>query len=440
MLLTDSQLTNTEKSIIVTDSRDIIKAVNPSFCKRFNINEADWLDKPIKLMMKTPPRKVKDNTIIYCHFFQQATLVNILNKEGYKYYKIIISENEISYHELISFVNSIDLKKYKRTSVNHSRYQFSDIIGESPAMRRIKELAAKIATNNSTILLSGESGTGKELFAQAIHSLSSRKNQPFVAVNCIAIPDELFESELFGYEAGAFSGAKKDGKPGKIELAQHGTLFLDEISELSFQSQGKLLRVLQEKEVERLGGTMRKQVDIRVIAATNKDLKKLVDKGKFREDLFYRLYVFDLQIPPLRSRKEDILLLVHHFIEDYNKRFDKDVVYIDSALEEWLLSYDWPGNVRELKASIERGMNIVDGDTLSLEHLYLHPPATNELQPQTPTVEMRFSSLAEAVEHAEKQAIKQALEDADGDRSLAAQKLQIHLASLYRKIAKYNLK
>lgn len=440
MTVTDRQLTNEEKSIIVTDQSDIITAVNLAFCQQFNIIESEWIGKSIKTMMQTPPRKIRDNRIVYCQFFEQATLTKIFRKYDQIYYKIVILENEISNNELISFVNSIDVKKYKRTSINHSRYQFSDIIGESPTIRRVKELAAKIATNNSTVLLSGESGTGKELFAQAIHSLSSRKNQPFVAVNCIAIPDELFESELFGYEAGAFSGAKKGGKPGKIELAQHGTLFLDEISELSFQSQGKLLRVLQEKEVERLGGTTRRRVDIRVIAATNKDLKKLVEEGKFREDLFYRLYVFDLQIPPLRSRKEDILILVNHFVVDYNHKFDKDVVYIDSALEEWLLSHNWPGNVRELKASIERGMNIVDGDTLSLEHLYLHPPETAKTEANKQMQELRFTTLAEAVEFAEKLAIQQALEDAKGDRSIAAQRLEIHVASLYRKMAKYNLK
>ena len=216
----------------------------------------------------------------------------------------------------------------------------------------------------------------KELFAQAIHGLSTRKNHPFVAVNCAAIPDELFESEVFGYEAGAFSGAKKEGKPGKIELAEHGTLFLDEISELPYQAQGKLLRVLQEREVERLGGTSNKNVDIRIIAATNRDLKTLVQEGKFRQDLFYRLYVFDLKIPPLRQRKEDILSLAYSFIDYFNEQLGQQVKYIDSSLQEWLLSYEWPGNVRELKAYIERGMNMVKGDTLMLDTLYFSPSDT----------------------------------------------------------------
>lgn len=440
MYILDKRIIDAETPVVVTDENDRIKGLNQSFLRRFNINETDWLEKPVKALLKHSPRKVKQGAVFYCRLFEQAALVKVLQENGLTYYNIILCENDVSHHELVSFVNAIELKTYKRTKVNNSRYDFDDIIGESPAIKQVKELAAKIAMNNSTVLLTGESGTGKELFAQAIHSLSARKNQPFVAVNCIAIPDELFESELFGYEAGAFSGAKKEGKPGKIELAQHGTLFLDEISELSFQSQGKLLRVLQEKEVERLGGTTRRQVDIRVIAATNKDLKKLVEEGKFREDLFYRLYVFDLKIPPLRSRKEDIMLLVEHFIDEFNKKFAKDVVYIDSKLEEWLLTYDWPGNVRELKASIERGMNIVEGDTLMLEHLYLQPPKVEKEDRVLPFEKRRFSSLQEAVEYAEKRAIEQALEEADGDRSLAAQKLQIHVASLYRKLAKYKIK
>lgn len=440
MYILDKRIIDAETPVVVTNENDRIKGLNQSFLRRFNINETDWLEKPVKALLKHSPRKVKQGAVFYCRLFEQAALVKVLQENGLTYYNIILCENDVSHHELVSFVNAIELKTYKRTKVNNSRYDFDDIIGESPAIKQVKELAAKIAMNNSTVLLTGESGTGKELFAQAIHSLSARKNQPFVAVNCIAIPDELFESELFGYEAGAFSGAKKEGKPGKIELAQHGTLFLDEISELSFQSQGKLLRVLQEKEVERLGGTTRRQVDIRVIAATNKDLKKLVEEGKFREDLFYRLYVFDLKIPPLRSRKEDIMLLVEHFIDEFNKKFAKDVVYIDSKLEEWLLTYDWPGNVRELKASIERGMNIVEGDTLMLEHLYLQPPKVEKEDRVLPFEKRRFSSLQEAVEYAEKRAIEQALEEADGDRSLAAQKLQIHVASLYRKLAKYKIK
>lgn len=327
-----------------------------------------------------------------------------------------------------------------RKLINRShRYSFADIIGESPVILQIKELAARIAASNSTVLITGESGTGKELFAQAIHGLSSRKNHPFVAVNCAAIPDELFESEVFGYEPGAFSGARKEGKPGKIELAQNGTLFLDEISELPFQAQSKLLRVLQEREVERLGGTGTKVVDFRIVTATNQNLKKLVQEGKFRQDLFYRLYVFELNIPPLRKRKEDILTLTYYFINEFNGKLAKDVCDLAPELKDWLEQYEWPGNVRELKAFIEREMSIADGTTLAMDSYQLQPFV--EATEQTSAIrEHPVLSLEEEVARAEISAIKRALMQSGGDRTEAARLLKIHLASLYRKMAKYNLK
>lgn len=424
---------------LLLETDDSGKVVNASraFFNTFHIKEQEVIGKPIrKLTNRYTDLSIEE--IGYSKIFNLPCLIKKLLISNKTFYYILLTNQDIKKSELISFMQSMESKKYKKKSTRPNRYHFDDIIGDSPAMRRVKDLAAKISIGNSTILLTGESGTGKELFAQAIHGLSSRQDHPFIAVNCVAIPDDLFESELFGYEAGAFSGAKQDGKPGKIELAQNGTLFLDEISELSYQSQGKLLRVLQEREVERLGATKTKQVDIRIIAATNRDLKAMVEKKQFREDLFYRLYVFDLQIPPLRIRREDILPLTYHFIEVYNQKFDKEVHYIDARLEEWLLNYEWPGNVRELKASIERGMNIVEDDTLTLDDL-----SFSQVNMLSPTIlksrQAKFSTLDEAVRNAEITAIQQALKDADGDRTLAAQKLNIHLSSLYRKISKYNL-
>lgn len=333
-------------------------------------------------------------------------------------------------------------QKTKQKISYQNLYNFDEIIGISKTMEYVKELAARIAASNSTVLLTGESGTGKELFAQAIHGLSTRKQHPFIAINCAAVPDELFESELFGYEGGAFSGAKKEGKPGKIELAQNGTLFLDEISELPYQAQGKLLRVLQEREIQRLGGTIAKNIDIRIIAATNRDLRVLVNEGKFRQDLFYRLYVFDLRIPSLRERKEDILLLANYFIEYFNRRLGTKVNSIESELQEWLLGYEWPGNVRELKAAVERGMNIVDGDTLTFRAVTFSQSLQGDYSfwKTTDPVPTPLQSLEEAVTRAEINAIQRALKEAGGDRTVAAQILKIHIASLYRKITKYKLK
>lgn len=234
-----------------------------------------------------------------------------------------------------------------------AKYKFDDIIGKSSAIIKCKDIAKRMAKSNSSIMITGETGTGKELFAQAIHNGSPRKNYQFVAVNCGALPESLLESELFGYEEGAFTGARKGGKPGLFELAHNGTLFLDEIAEIPMNLQVKLLRVLQEREVARIGGDRIINVDIRIIAATNKDLKKMVEKGEFRKDLYYRLNVLPLKIPPLRSRKEDILF----FIGKVKKEFSSDFEFTEKA-KELLLSHDWDGNVRELRNYVEYFVNL----------------------------------------------------------------------------------
>ncbi|WP_260288622.1 sigma-54 interaction domain-containing protein [Peribacillus aracenensis] len=421
---------------IEVDAGGILIDISSDFCRNFLINKKDWLGVYAKKVIQRT-HYGKHAKVLFGVVFGYSCLIRVLKMNEHKIYRVIVRQEDVNQYEMISFMNSLDTLKTKKRSTGQNRYSFEEIIGESSAIEEIKELAARIATSNSTVLLTGESGTGKELFAQAIHGLSTRKNNPFVAVNCAAIPDELFESEVFGYEAGAFSGAKKEGKPGKIEMAQHGTLFLDEISELPYQAQGKLLRVLQEREVERLGGTGSKNVDIRIIAATNRDLRTLVQEGKFRQDLFYRLYVFDLKIPSLRQRKEDIIPLAQFFIEYFNEKFGAHVKYIDSKLQERLISYEWPGNVRELKAYIERGMNLVLGDTLTLDDLRISPNVSSDVIKRTLTP---IQSLEEEVKCTEINVIQRALQEANGDRTLAAQKLKIHLASLYRKIAKYNLK
>ncbi len=374
---------------------------------------------------------------VFLVWIKELILSSVTKKENHGIYRVIARDGDIEHYEMVSFMHAIDLEKMNKKRPHQHKYSFDEIIGNSEAMNDAKELATRIATSNSTVLLTGESGTGKELFAQAIHGMSPRKNNPFIAVNCAAIPGELFESELFGYEPGAFSGAKKEGKPGKIELAMNGTLFLDEISELPYEAQGKMLRVLQEKEVERVGGTASKHIDVRIIAATNRDLGQLVEEGKFRQDLYYRLFVFDLTIPSLRERRADILPLAYYFIDYFNVKFDLEVKHIDDKLQDWMLNYDWQGNVRELKAVIERGMNIVDGDTLSLSDLFF---ATQVSTNTTTKKTVSLQSLEDEVRNAEIYAIQRALQETNGDRSLAAQKLKIHIASLYRKIAKYNLK
>lgn len=242
------------------------------------------------------------------------------------------------------------------------------IIGDSPVMKEIYKTLEKIWNSPSTVLITGESGTGKELIARVLHERSFRKGRPFIKVNCAAIPENLVESELFGYEKGAFTGAV-GSKPGRFELAHTGTLFLDEIAEIKREVQVKLLRVLQEQEFERVGGIKTLKVDVRLIAATNRDLQKEVKEGNFREDLFYRLNVIPIKLPPLRERKEDIPLLIQHFITKYNKRLNKNVQGISQEATTALMEYNWPGNIRELENVIERTILLLDSDFITIKDL-----------------------------------------------------------------------
>ena len=260
-------------------------------------------------------------------------------------------------------------------------HSFSDIIGQSAPLRRAVEFAQQVASSPSTVLITGESGTGKEVFAQAMHNASNRHDASFVAVNCGAIPETLFESELFGYEDGAFTGARKGGRPGRFELANGGTLFLDEVGELPLDMQVKLLRALQEGCITRVGGQRSIPIDVRIIAATNRDLKQRVEEGAFRQDLYYRLSVIPLRIPPLRERKEDIPLLVRYFLHSKAQKLHKDVPPLDDDTHQLLLRYEWPGNVRELENFIEKTVNL-DGrilldvkDEAEFRRRYLSPAA-----------------------------------------------------------------
>ena len=244
-----------------------------------------------------------------------------------------------------------------------------DIIGTSEKIMIAKKQALITARGNSTVLITGESGTGKEMFAKAIHYASSRCDNPFIMVNCGAIPENLLESELFGYEKGAFTGASEKGKAGKFELADGGTIFLDEIGDMPLHLQVKILHVLQNMRFERVGGSKSMIVDVRVIAATNKNLEKLIDEGKFREDLYYRLSVIPLSIPPLRERREDIKMLMYHFLRKYNTFMNRKITGFSPAVEELYLNHDWPGNVRELENAVEYGTNMAFGDTIDIDEV-----------------------------------------------------------------------
>jgi Nif-specific regulatory protein len=296
------------------------------------------------------------------------------------------------------------------------RYDFSNLVGTSGPMRQVYEQVAQVARTNTTVMLRGESGTGKELIAHAIHYNSARAKKPFIKVSCAALPQDLIESELFGYEKGAFTGAHTT-KKGRFELAEGGTLFLDEVGELNLATQVKLLRVLQEREFERLGSTETMRANIRLIAATNKDLEKAIVSGEFREDLFYRLNVFAIFVPPLRERKSDILLLADHFLEKFSQEHGKKVKRISTPAIDMLASYHWPGNVRELANAIERAVVVCDAQVVHAHHL---PPTlqTAEASGTGPTM-----SLREAMDAFEKDALQDALKTARGNRAKAARLL-----------------
>jgi len=322
-----------------------------------------------------------------------------------------------------------------RLSSNEQASAFDKIIGNSKSIKSVKSKASKIARSNSTILITGESGTGKELFARAIHSASCRAKEPFIAINCGAIPDSLLESELFGYDRGAFTGANREGKPGKFELANKGTVFLDEVGDMPLHLQVKILRVLQEKVIQRVGGTKDIPVDVRIIAATHQNLRELVEKRLFREDLYYRLNVIPIHIPPLRERPDDIPVLIEYLFSKFPKIMGKNILGFTKEALETLKNYTWPGNVRELENAIEYAVNFCPNEEM-ISQEYLPPWLTDSAAP------ISDEDFKQKLEQSEIELLKDALQKMG--RSLEAKeqiakKLGISVSTLYRKLRKYNI-
>lgn len=332
------------------------------------------------------------------------------------------------------------LRSVNRMSGNQARYTFDDIFAADPVMKQVVSQARQYAQYDGSVLIEGESGTGKELFAQAIHHGSARKNGPFVAVNCASLPRDLIESELFGYERGAFTGALKEGNPGKFELADHGTLFLDEIGEMPMEFQAKLLRAVETLTIRRLGGKKEKKLDVRVIAATNRNLKRQVRMGAFRGDLYYRLNVLKLDIPPLRERPDDIAYCARLFLERFNQRYPSQKKTLTLSALEALKQYDWPGNVRELQNSIERAFYISGHDTISAGDLY-YVLDEKTISPATfpePRNEQTLSPAAVAVPD-EKELCLQALQQCQGHVAAAAAQMGVSRATMYRLCKQYGI-
>jgi transcriptional regulator with PAS, ATPase and Fis domain len=318
---------------------------------------------------------------------------------------------------------------------SHARYSFGDLIGQAPSLRRRLQLAEAAARSDSSVLITGESGTGKEVLAQAIHNASSRSSGAFIGINCSAIPRELLESELFGYESGAFTGARKGGQPGKFELAEGGTILLDEIGDMPLEMQAKLLRVLQERRVHRIGGTREVTLDARVIATTNRDLDEAVHRGQFRSDLLFRLKVIHIPLPPLRERTSDIPVLVEHFLGLFAARLGKKVRHLSPEVMDAFLRYPWPGNIRELENVLEGEVNLADPEQTVLDEV---PEALRPRPFQT------FASPAAmgpnlTIDEAEKELLIQALQRHGGSVPEVARALGVSRGTVYNKMRRYAL-
>lgn len=341
-------------------------------------------------------------------------------------------ELEILHDKLNTMESELNLYKKTFGKVNASKYRVDDIIGECDIMKELKESVKKVAKTNSSVLILGESGTGKELFAHSIHSASMRKNEPFICVNCGTIPENLIESELFGYEEGAFTGAKKGGKTGLFQAANGGTIFLDEIGDLPLPMQVKMLRVLQDKEIQKVGSNVREPINVRVVAATNKNLNSMIKEGQFRSDLYYRLNVVTLNIPALRERKDDLPFLVNSLLTKISKKENLGNITISKAAMEYLISYDWPGNVRELENVIERAINFIGSDKkIEIKHLPVWITGIENAGD--------VRNLKEIVENAELEGIRNALRQCKNKKTKAARQLGISRTTLYEKMLKYGL-
>lgn len=323
-----------------------------------------------------------------------------------------------------------------RIAGNHARYTFDSIVGRSPVLREVIAAAQKAAQGSASILLLGESGTGKEVFAQAIHNASARSDGPFIAINCAALPRDLIESELFGHAPGAFTGARREGSPGKFEAASGGTLFLDELSELPLDIQAKLLRVLQEREVVRLGETQARPLDVRIIAASNRDLLAMVERREFRPDLYYRSHAIALTLPPLRARTQDIALLAQYFLDRHYARLGRPAQALPPDLLAHLMRYDWPGNVRELENALDRLVHLSDGSRLEAQTLsWLAPSAARAGAAHGDAAGPRARSLREM----EVEAITQALRQHQYNVTRAAQALGIAKPTLYARLRRHGI-
>ncbi len=385
----------------------------------------------VGLMRKVKELSPQTITIILTAYGTVEAAVGAMKMGAYDFVTKPVNLDEVT----ILIRRALSTRKMEQENISlkeqlHERYGFENIIGNTPQIKQIFETIKQVAPTKATVLVSGESGTGKELIAHAIHANSPRADKPFVDVHCASLAQSLLESELFGHERGAFTGAIQ-AKPGRFELADKGTLFLDELSEMDLNTQVKLLRVLETHYFQRVGGTKNIKVDVRIIAATNADLEARIKDNKFREDLYYRIKVIAIKVPPLRERREDIPLLIAKFLKDFNKEHDKKVQSITPAAMDKLTNYSWPGNVRELRNLLESIVILSRRDTIDLEELPVYVR-----EGTTPQLLLRDGGKMEDVEKA---MVMETLRKTGNNKTKAAQQLGISRRTLHRKLREYNL-
>jgi len=440
-------------SVIVTDSEDRIIFITDWYAQQLKRPKEELIGVPVtKIIPNTYMVEARKNgkpevrlfTILINGEKVIACYVPLIKKGvvlGVVCYTAVNTFEHMNTFATMDLVHRLndELNQFKDELVKlrGAKYSLDSIIGSSIKMMELKELVRKVARTKTTVLITGDTGTGKELFAHAIHQASSRRQQSFIALNCAAIPKDLIESELFGYEEGAFSGAKKGGKPGKFELAHMGTLYLDEIDKIPYDLQPKLLRAIQEKEIERIGGTKITSTDVRLICTSNKNIKDLVDKGEFREDLYYRIHVVSLQVPPLRERLDDISALAQHFIAKINKNLGLNIQNIHPDVLKAFQNYNWPGNVRELEHVLEGSANIALSGTLNVFHFQNFMPRL--LEYSTYKQVNKTTRLNDLRAVTEREAIMNALQAAQGNKKKASEMLHVNRSVLYKKIARYKI-
>ena len=442
-------LDNPNESLVLIDHEGIVRFISETNEIFFNVKREDAIGRHVTEINpdtelletlrtgvpeigKVMTMKGRDRIIARIPIFHEGKVIGAAGKVMFAHPEKI---KEL-YGRIETLESNLDYYKEEFFHAFGSRYSFDNIIGHSEAILKAKALADQAANTDSPVIINGESGTGKELFAHSIHQASQRKDQNFIRVNSASIPSELIEAELFGYEAGAFTGADKKGKPGKFELADKGTIFFDEIGDMPLSMQVKLLRVLQEKEIERVGGRQPRKIDFRFICATNRNIEKMLSSGEFRLDLYYRINVMNLTLPPLRVVQEDIPLFFNAFLSDLSGELKKKPKPVEPDAMNLLQSYGWPGNMRELRNIAERALIVSQGESITLNDL---PPVVRETPDARHTMSQPLPMLKEILEETEEKAISRALELTGNNRAAAAKLLGIHRTGLYQKMKKYEI-